>query len=425
MANVFSTLIALATTPIAAKNLGAENFGLINFVASISAYASLFSGIGFSTYASREITRIEEVREVSNIVISLKMIFGIISFVFMILVGTYLKNSNTFLIICFISGFTIFLSSFDMRWVFISKERMVEISFMSLIGQIVFGALLLIFVKGSENVIIYALIITIPILTPTFLSFYLYKKKFSNFNFTLKYSHWRHLISESIPLGVNQIAIVLNMYFASLCIGLYFKSSELGVYSAGFRLMIACNMFLNLISTVMAPRVAKLYVGNRLHFFSYLRKYFFICILSSIILGGTLFCTSTFIISNFFGPEYNGTIVLLKLWSLGLLPLTSISIFSVSTLIACNGSKQSAITILLGTSVTLISLYLLIPKIGIIGAPISNILMELSVSLVSIIFLKNKLKISKIELIEILNIKLFYHEMLTFASSIFSNIKLN
>lgn len=419
-ANTLSMAISLATTPFAARVLGPQSYGEYNLAVSFAAYAALFSGLGFSTFASREVPRLDKIDSLVNVVITLKLIFGFIAFLAMIAIGLIVRNNSQFVIICFISGLTIVVSTFDFRWVFISKERMVEISYMSLIGQIIFAILLFFFVNSSKKIIIYSIIMTLPVLTPTIMSFFLYIRKFQKINFTLKYDNWKTLIRESIPLSLNQIAIVLNMYFASLIIGLYFNSKQLGLYSAGFRLMIACNMLLNLISTVMVPPISRLFIKNRIELIDYLRKYFFICICFGLSLGGFLFLTSDLIVNFLLGTAYKDTSILIKIWGLGLLPLTSLSIFSVSSLIACNGSRQSAVTIIIGTVITISSLSVLLPSLGIIGGPISNILMELTVSIISIIFLIRILKLTKDEIKRILNFRLFIREMAAYSKLLLS-----
>ena len=73
----------------------------------------------------------------------------------MIVLGLFVKAGKDFFLVNFILGFAILLTSVDVRWVFIAKENMWKISYMSLLGYIGFLAVLLIFVDSPRMLVSY------------------------------------------------------------------------------------------------------------------------------------------------------------------------------------------------------------------------------------------------------------------------------
>ena len=404
-------LISLATTPYAAKTLGATNYGEYNLAFSFAVYVTVFSSFGFSNYAFRELPRLDKINTLVNVIITMKLILGILSFIIMLFIGFFIRGSFEFFILCFICGITILVSIFDLRWVFIAKERLAEVSYMALIGQVIFAILLFLFINSPGKIILYAVIMILPNLGSALFSYPMYIKNYGKVLLSLRYENWKYLIKESIPLGLTQLTATLNVYFASLIIGLVLNTHQLGIYSAGFRLMMVFNTLLNLISTVMVPSISRYFIKDRYKLINFLRNYFFICIGLGLASGIFLFLFAGLIVNLLFGKEYLDTIILLKLWGLGLLPLTSLSIFSVSTLIACNGSKHSTMTIGIGTIISLVSISISVNLLGIIGGPISHIIMEISVSIIAGIFLINRIKLTRNEILLILNLPEFLKDI--------------
>ena len=169
--------------------------------------------------------------------------------------------------------------------------------------------------------------------------------------------------------------------------------------------MMVFNMLFNLISTVMSPTISRLYVSDRKRLIGFLQMYLLVCLSIGILSSVFLFVSSNWVVKVLFGKQYVDTIYLLKVWALGLLPLTPLSIFSISSLIACDGSKQSALSIAVGTIVSLVSVLILVRTYGVVGAPFSHVLMELSVTIVGGYFLLRKLNPTKEEFIMLFNLK--------------------
>lgn len=403
-ANILSLAISLFTTPYAARMLGPSRYGEFNLAASFAVYATLLSSFGFSLYASREVPRLDRIDSLVYVTTTLRFILGGLMAVGMFGIGYFLNISPEFVWVAVVAGVAIFVSALDLRWVFIAKERLAKVSYLGLIGQGIFAILLVFVVHSGGDLVKYAIIQSFVLVVPSVLAYALYRKEYGRIHLSLTYDKWRELRRESIPLGMTSLTATLNVYFAGLIIGLSISTQALGYYSAGFKLMMIFNVVFNLISTVMSPTISRLFVQDRKKLISFLQIYFLVCLSFGLASSVSIYVLSGWIVKVLFGPEYSSTIQLLKIWAAGLLPLTPLSIFFVSSLIACDGSKESAIAIGLGAVVSLTGVMLLVRSFGIVGAPVSQIVMEFTVAVAGGILLIRRLKLSRRELAVMFNI---------------------
>jgi PST family polysaccharide transporter len=403
--SVISQAILFFTIPYAARKLGAEKFGEFNLVATLTEFVGYIVIFGFPKYADREISRVNDVKFLVNPLLTLRLVLSFFALFIMFGIGYWVNKSSDFIWLALIVGFTIIINTFDMRWVFIGRDEMWRISYLGLIGQIIFAVLIVLFVDSPTKVIIYSICQLISLAVPIILSFLMYQKYFGKVNLTFSYNKWKELRKESIPLGFSSITGEINAYFVGLLIGLYLTTTDLGYYSAGFKLMMIFNAVFKLMKTIVIPTISRLYVQDRNKLLKFMQMYFLVCLLEGIGSALFLFFFSDWIILTLFGLEYQSAISLLKIWAVVLLPLTPIAMFFAVSLIPCNASKEYLITSIVGSIVTLISIPIFLHLGGVKGAPFSHCVMELSVTLMGAYYFVKKLNINKSELGSLLNIK--------------------
>lgn len=394
-----------------ARVLGAEGYGEFNLAVSFSGYFGIIATFGFLAYISREITRHENIAPYVNIAFTLRVFFSLISFILFVIIIYHYKNTNKIFLLSMIMGVVMILSSLDMRFVFVSKNQHWKASIWGLTGQIVYAGLLFIFITKPDQLVFYAMIQSSIVLVPSIISFYIYVKEIGKISFTFNYLNWRELKKESFSIGLSNITGQINAYFAGMIIGLTLSTAELGYYSVGFKLMLLFNIIFNLIATVITPTISQLVVQNRDKLLKVLKIYFFACLLVGILSALFLFSVADIVVDKLFGTEYENSKILIKIWALGLLPLTPLAIFFASSLVPCNASKERLITGAVGSVISLISIPVLIHLGGISAVPFSHILSELSITCLGAYYLIRKLKLSRMELFNIFNIKSSYIDL--------------
>ena len=230
-ANALSLLLSLFTTPYAARVLGPSKFGEYNLATSFAVYATLLSAFGFSVYASREVPRIEKVHSLVNVSTSLKATLSILSVIVMVGIGVSLRVSADFISVMAIVAVGVIVSAFDLRWVFIAKERLAKVSYLGLLGQCVFAILLVMMVHTSKELVTYSILLLIPLFVPAILSLIMYEASYGKLKMSFRYEKWHEMRHESLPLGLTSLTATINVYFAGLIIGLSLNTEALGYYS--------------------------------------------------------------------------------------------------------------------------------------------------------------------------------------------------
>jgi len=399
-ANSFAQLITLFALPYAARVLGANKFGEYNLVASFAAYAGIISIFGFPIYASREVARTDNIKNLVNLTVTLKLLLSFLSFGIMILVGLFINASKDFFWLTVISGFLIIFSSFDLRWIFIAKDKLWKVSYTALLGTVIFAISLFFLVKSPDQIIIYSILITLPILVPTVHSLLLYIKEFDKLSFNLVYDNWNILIKESLPLGLSLVVAVLNTYFSAILIGLFLSINDLGYYFVGFKLILVSNTFFNLIATVIFPTISRLYSSNKKKLIRFMQISFYIFLISGVVSSILLIIFSNWIVDSLFGLEYEKAKILIRIWALGFVPLIPISIFFASSLVPCNGSKEYLKVSLISTVSTIIGVPIFVYFFNLKGVPIANSISQLVLTIAGAYFLTKKLQIRFIDFLK-------------------------
>lgn len=350
---IVSLIISFLSVSYAARRLGADGFGLYNLLFSFLNYALIFSSFGFTSFANRELPRLENISELVNFTVSLRFL---LSLVFSI--GMFFFIINVFpgpqvLSLAFILLLNVIINSLDLRWVFINREMTWKSAYMGVVGQSFCLLLIILFVHNQGDIAKYALAQLAVIFFPAIISTTLYINNFQGIHFTLKINNYRHLIKESIPLGFSALTATINSTYSGIFIGLVLNAHLLGQYFAGLKMILLINAFYFTLATVIVPKISKFFVHNKEALIRTLRVYFALCISAGICGGLLLFLLSGTLVQYIFGAEYSDTRYLIKLWAVTYVPLNSLTVFVLSTLIPCNASKIYLYT-LLGGAATLV-----------------------------------------------------------------------
>jgi O-antigen/teichoic acid export membrane protein len=407
LSNTISQLLALAVIPYSARIFGPSKFGEYNLANSFSVYATMFASLGFGYYIAREVPRRGDFKSIVNLAVTLKILFSIVVSIIAIVSITVfaVKVSPDFFWINLVFIISLLLSVFDLRWLFIAKDLMWKISLLNLIGQIISASLIFIFIHRYNNLILFTCIQCIIVIIPSIVSYWLYWKEYGKIQLTLKFNKWKELTRESINFGVISILATLNVYIGTLWIGYLLSTNEVGIYSAGFKIMMFFNMVFNLFSSVIIPTISRLFKENKEKLLSFLNIYFYLSLLLGIVSSITLYFLAIPVINTLFGPLYVKSSPLLKIWAIGMLPFTPLSIFSMSTLMSTNGSKPAFRMMLISSLILLIVIPFSMKNFGLAGVPIGQSIMEFLTAIISFSLLKKELKLNKVAVMELVNVK--------------------
>ncbi|MDY2588689.1 MAG: oligosaccharide flippase family protein, partial [Agathobacter sp.] len=147
--------------PYAARVLGVEKIGLVNYCNTIIGYFILLSGLGINIYATREGVKYRDSKELLSRFTKEILLINILStltsyaILFVLVVCTDLRKNAVLLCICSMS---IVFTTFQIEWLFQIMEQFTYISIRSIVFQAVSFIILVMFVKNPNDYLIYAII---------------------------------------------------------------------------------------------------------------------------------------------------------------------------------------------------------------------------------------------------------------------------
>ncbi|MEE8831246.1 MAG: oligosaccharide flippase family protein [Leuconostoc gelidum] len=372
---VLKILMPLITVPIVSHALGSAGVGQYAYANSIAQYFVLATALGLPLYGTREIARMGDDK-------------NLLSKKFWVLEGFSILLTGVVLIAYFIIGFTfnfgtiyfiqsllVVAAGLDISWFFMGIEDFKKITIVNFFLQIITFLLIITQINSSNDLIKYALILTVAtVLNPITLWYFLKKKicfvkpKFTEMWFALK---------DSMVLFIPQVAIILYTNLNKTMLGALGSKTFVGVFSNA---LLVTTVFITLISsidTVLMPHATRLFSQNKynegyvmiqrvLNF----EAYFTIAIAAGII------ALSDNLIPWFFGSSFAGMNTVLPILSLLVIVIPGGMSISRQYLIPQNRIKEYNNSVYLGAIISVILNFMLIPSLGAVGAAVVSVAVE-------------------------------------------------
>jgi len=212
------------------------------------------------------------------------------------------------------------------------------------------------------------------------------------------------IFKRAIPIMVIFGSITIIMNFDLLAVKHFLPESQYaGYYTSAAAISKLSYWFLFAFGSVLLPFVTSSYhkydIDQTKKYITEIIRYSFLIILPIVV----LFCLyADNIINLIYGVNYQSAGNILKILIFGLMGLGLISIFS-NIMIGINQEKRMIKYSLIGLVTAIIMNIILVQRIGLIGGAISTTISAYTVATLSIVFIKNELKI-RINIFSILKI---------------------
>lgn len=393
LADIVSKIIGLFYLVIIARYLGAANYGILMFSAAFVEICNIGLDLGLSTILIREVAKDEgRMNKYANNIISIKIILAICTAVIVGIIlyfASYGRETNIIIIVLLtttvISSLTsVFSSVFQafnkMQFVAIGKILVSLIPFS--------GALILVKIKGSVIGFSYLYLIASLMLFAISLFFYRkYLKGKISLYFETKF--WKEILKLALPFTLSIIFVTVYYRVGSIMLKMYRSYEEVGYYNAAYNFIFSINFIPTIIISAIFPIMSKLHVESKELLISMFRYSFKFLVMLAIPLGIGTTLIADKIIVLIYGSGFTNAILCLKIliWSLVLMFLNII--FS-NLLNVINKQKVVAVTTFITVLFNVVVNIYAIPKYGIIGASVVNVLSEFLVLLI-IFIITNKI----------------------------------
>lgn len=385
--NICKILFPLITIPYASRILEASNYGRVSFGNSIVRYFILLSALGVSTYAQREAPGFRENRskitDFSNQVFSINVYATILSYVVLIILLTASYKLRNYTILILIQSTSIILTTLGADWINVVYEDYLFITLRYVAMQCLSLAMLFLFVKTSSDYYIYAAINVAATAGGNIFNIF-YIRRYVKLRLINPMECIQHLKPILILFCVSATTVI---YVSSdiTILGYFMSDVDVGIYTMASNIYSVVKQVISAVIVVSISRMAY-YLGNEQEENYKILAQKVMNVLISLLLpaiSGLAFLSFD-ILNIMGGHEY-------ILGQFALIVLSVALFFAIIAGFYCNCYlllvKKDKIY-LLATALSAVANiglnFVLIPRLGIIGAAITTLIAELIMTLVSL-----------------------------------------
>ena len=390
-------ILPLISFPYLTRILHVNNLGKVSFCSSIIAYFILFAGLGINNYAIREGSKIREdhkkLSQFSNEMFTMHLISASIIYFLLIIFLFVWKVEKDYKLIVAILSITIVCNAFSFDWLpnVLEDFRFITIRVISI--QILSLITIFLFVKKSEDYIIYACITGITSIISGTLNF-IYAKKNIEISHIRKFD-WKIHLKPILILFANTLMITIYLQSDITMIGIFRSDYEVGLYRISVQIYSAVKTMLNAITVVTIPRLSLYLNNNKVENYHILLSTIintlaYLCVPA--MFGLFLIAQNCIILVG--GNEYISSVSSLQVLCFALIAAVFGNFFVNAVLIVhCQEQKAFLATVFSAIMNIALNLFF-IPKFGFLGAAITTLIAEIIAMSLLIYYSRNYVHIT-------------------------------
>jgi len=392
---VANYIFPLIVYPYISRVLGVTNIGICNFVDSIINYFILISMMGVSTIGIREIAKNKNdklsLQKSFSSIFLLNAIFTLIMLVALFVSIALIPKLNEHKEMMWLGAVKLLFNLFLVEWFFKGLEDFKYITYRSIIVKIFFVIGVFIFVRHSDDYIIYyALLIASIVLTSFFNWNHLHKYT----SFIVKNISFSEYKKSFFILGIYALLTSMYTSFNVAFLGFTTTETEVGYYTTAVKLYAILLSLFAAYTGVMMPRMSVLVAEGNIDELKILtsKSYniLFTFSLPTIILSMFFAPQIIYIIS---GPGYEGAILPMRIVMPLMLIIGIEQILVYQILMPLKKDKAVFINSIVGTIVGVLLNVLLVSSWKSVGSSIVWFSSEFAVLITAQLFVTKYLKI--------------------------------
>jgi O-antigen/teichoic acid export membrane protein len=378
------------TTPYISRVLQPEGVGLYSYASAIVSYFTLVAVLGTATYGQRAISYVQKnVEERSRAfweVFLLRLITSAVTLAaYGVFVLFFVADNRLIYIVLALNIVNVI---FDISWFFQGVEEFGKIAVRNVAIKILNIVAIYLFVKGTDDLLIYVLIMvgftllgnaSLWVSVPKFLC------KVRRIN---PFREIKTVIEMFIPTIAVQIYTILDKSMIGWFSNGY---AENGYYEQAEKIVKMTLTVVTSLGTVMIPRISRVFKeGNmeQVQFYLY-KSYRFVWMLAIPTMFG-LVAISDIFIPIFLGEGYEKCIILLDIFSLLLVFIGLSNVTGIQYFVPVGKQNILTLTVTVGAVINFLLNLVLIQFFSALGACIASVIAEFCVTLVGFLYVKKK-----------------------------------
>ncbi|MBD7895792.1 polysaccharide biosynthesis C-terminal domain-containing protein [Limosilactobacillus sp. Sa3CUN2] len=391
-------LFPLITTPYVTRVLTNEGYGIYSYTFTNIQYFVLIAGLGITIYGNREIAYSAGEKNkyyISRVfweIVILKFISTLIAIIlFLILL---LFNVRYKLLMC-VQVLNILNVAFDISWLYMGLEKFSIIVFRNTLIKLFSLALIFLFVKNQDDLLIYILIMAGSLLGGN-LTLWPQLKSIVEIVPVRKLHPLRHLRA-SLLLFLPQVAIQFYMQINKTALGIMISPKDSGYYYSSDTIIKVLLSVVTATGTVMLPHASKAFSEGKVEQVKKMlyHSFDFVSFISIPMAFGVA-AVSLKMAPWFLGRGYSAVGKVMMIESIIIVLDAWGNVIGEQYLLPIKQTRKYTNAIIMGTITNLIIFYPFIKLWGLFGAMISYCLSELAVFVYQLLIVRNSFNLGKI-----------------------------
>lgn len=391
---LFNVLFPLITSMYVSRILMPAGIGRVEYAKNIVTYFVSLAALGIPNYGIREIAKTrEEKQENQRVFCELFVINAISTLIFCIAYYSLIFLNNSFVNtrpLNAVVGIILIFNFFNIDWFYQGHEQYAYIAIRNIIVKSIALICILLFVRNSNDTIIYALILASATVGNYVFNFVHLRHyvKFTLRNLSIK----RHLKPVFVLLA-SAIAVELYTLLDTTMLGVMCDDTIVGYYSNSAKMIRMITTFLAAIGAVLLPRLSYYYNLNQVENFNKVvnKAIKILCWITVPSCIGVYFIADDLIVILFgtsFAPAANITKILTPL----IFAVALNNLFGTQILITLNREKYLLFSVISGALSNMVLNYFLIPRYQAEGAALASAISETLVLILTFLFARKYIK---------------------------------
>ena len=301
LTQIVSYVMPLISLPYLSRVLGVEKFGLVFWAQACIQYFIMITDYGFNFSAVREISIERENKDkVSDIfasVMGVKACLVLICFIILSILVFAVPKFRSEWLLFYLTFFMVIGYAMYPIWYFQGIEHMKYVTFMKIVSQTIFLALIFMLIKSPADYQFVAILNSLGFIISGIISIYIAVKRFGLKLKMPEFEGVKYQFKHSFEFFFASISNTLYTNTNSFCLGLVANPVLVGYYIAAEKIYAAVHMLTAPIGTSLYPYISK--TKN----VSLFKKIFYLSLIGIIGICIFVFFFAQQIITIFYGTE--------------------------------------------------------------------------------------------------------------------------
>jgi O-antigen/teichoic acid export membrane protein len=363
---IINRLLGLVTLGYVARVLGPENYGVLGFSTSVTAYAGILLMPGMMIWGTRAVARDHATAGQTLVIVNItRILLSLIAYIVLSFFAFYFVENTLERMAILVAGLALFQASLSVDWVLNGLELMRIPAGLGVMNGLIYIAALFTLIHSPDD------ILTLLLITPTIgviqtgVSFAILLKKVKLGMPTRQ--EYRQALRASLPLGLMAALVIILHYANNLMVRAFLGVTTLGIFLAAYRLLEIGTMVPGVLANVFLPRLARFVKQNPEAAVREAKLFAQAHMMAAFFIASFLFIEASAIVNIIYGIQYSETILPLRFMAIALIFNFAIAGYT-NCLISFGQDKVMIMVVVVSSVVSVGGGLLLIPRLGILGA---------------------------------------------------------